>query len=224
MAKIILVEDQKEYREYLSQFLIKEGFNVNVASDAITGIELLAKNKYDLIITDLHLDVVDGVRLIGTAKEIHPDIKTMIITDESANASELAALRVNVGVYLEKNRSIDVILAYVNKLIKKKKEVEKELVVLHSKEEELTMGLKSHMVVHHGNLIDLTPKEFEVLRIFLTKMNSVVSRDEMISIVWNEEVISDDSRVVDVHVQKLREKLQTRVIQMVRGKGYKWFE
>lgn len=224
MAKIILVEDQKEYREYLSQFLIKEGFNVSVASDAITGIELLAKNKYDLIITDLHLDVVDGVRLIGTAKEIHPDIKTMIITDESANASELADLRVNVDVYLEKNRSIDVILAYVNKLIKKKKEVEKELVVLHSKEEELTMGLKSHMVVHHGNLIDLTPKEFEVLRIFLTKMNSVVSRDEMISIVWNEEVISDDSRVVDVHVQKLREKLQTRVIQMVRGKGYKWFE
>lgn len=201
MAKIILVEDQKEYREYLSQFLIKEGFNV---SDAITGIELLAKNKYDLIITDLHLDVVDGVRLIGTAKEIHPDIKTMIITDESANASELAALRVNVDVYLEKNRSIDVILAYVNKLIKKKKEVEKELVVLHSKEEELTMDLKSHTVVHHGNLIDLTPKEFEVLRIFLTKMNSVVSRDEMISIVWNEEVISDDSRVVDVHVQKLR--------------------
>lgn len=224
MAKIILVEDQKEYREYLSQFLIKEDFNVNVASDAITGIELLAKNKYDLIITDLHLDVVDGVRLIGTAKEIHPDIKTMIITDESANASELAALRVNVDGYLEKNRSIDVILAYVNKLIKKKKEVEKELVVLHSKEEELTMDLKSHMVVHHGNLIDLTPKEFEVLRIFLTKMNSVVSRDEMISIVWNEEVISDDSRVVDVHVQKLREKLQTRVIQMVRGKGYKWFE
>lgn len=216
MAKIILVEDQKEYREYLSQFLIKEGFNVSVASDAITGIELLAKNKYDLIITDLHLDVVDGVRLIGTAKEIHPDIKTMIITDESANASELAALRVNVDVYLEKNRSIDVILAYVNKLIKKKKEVEKELVVLHSKEEELTMDLKSHTVVHHGNLIDLTPKEFEVLRIFLTKMNSVVSRDEMISIVWNEEVISDDSRVVDVHVQKLREKLQTRVIQMVR--------
>lgn len=224
MAKIILVEDQKEYREYLSQFLIKEGFNVSVASDAITGIELLAKNKYDLIITDLHLDVVDGVRLIGTAKEIHPDIKTMIITDESANASELAALRVNVDVYLEKNRSIDVILAYVNKLIKKKKEVEKELVVLHSKEEELSMDLKSHMVVHHGNLIDLTPKEFVVLRIFLTKMNSVVSRDEMISIVWNEEVISDDSRVVDVHVQKLREKLQTRVIQMVRGKGYKWFE
>lgn len=119
MAKIILVEDQKEYREYLSQFLIKEGFNV---SDAITGIELLAKNKYDLIITDLHLD---GVRLIGTAKEIHPDIKTMIITDESANASELAALRVNVDVYLEKNRSIDVILAYVNKLIKKKKKLKK---------------------------------------------------------------------------------------------------
>ena len=119
MAKIILVEDQKEYREYLSQFLIKEGFNVSVASDAITGIELLAKNKYVLIITDLHLDVVDGVRLIGTAKEIHPDIKTMIITDESANASELAALRVNVDVYLEKNRRIDVILAYVNKLIKK---------------------------------------------------------------------------------------------------------
>ena len=86
------------------------------------------------------------------------------------------------------------------------------------------MDLKSHTVVHHGHLIDLTPKEFEVLRIFLTKMNSVVSRDEMISIVWNEEVISDDSRVVDVHVQKLREKLQTRVIQMVRGKGYKWFE
>ncbi len=216
MAKIILVEDQKEYREYLSQFLIKEGFNVSVASDAITGIEFLAKNKYDLIITDLHLDVVDGVRLIGTAKEIHPDIKTMIITDESANASELADLRVNVDVYLEKNRSIDVILAYVNKLIKKKKEVEKELVVLHSKEEELTMDLKSHTVVQHGNLIDLTPKEFEVLRIFLTKMNSVVSRDEMISIVWNEEVISDNSRVVDVHVQKLREKLQTRVIQTVR--------
>ena len=122
MAKIILVEDQREYREYLSQFLIKEGFNV---SDAITGIELLAKNKYDLIITDLHLDGVDGVRLIGTAKEIHPDIKTMIITDESANASELADLRVNVDVYLEKNRSIDVILAYINKLIKKKKKVKK---------------------------------------------------------------------------------------------------
>lgn len=125
MAKIILVEDQKEYREYLSQFLIKEGFNVSVASDAITGIELLAKNKYDLIITDLHLDVVDGVRLIGTAMEIHPDIKPMIITDESANASELADLRVNVDVYLEKNRSIDVILAYVNKLIKKKKKLKK---------------------------------------------------------------------------------------------------
>lgn len=224
MAKIILVEQQKDYREYLGQFLTHEGFSVSVANDAITGIELLAKYTYDLIITDLHLDLVDGIRLIGTAKEIHPGIKTMIITDETASTSELAALRVNVDVYLEKNRSVDVVLAYVHKLIKKKKKGERESVVLHSKEENLTMNLKYHTVVQNDKQIDLTPKEFEVLSVLLSNMNSVVSRDEMISIVWNEEEISDDSRVVDVHVQKLREKLQSRVIQTVRGKGYKWFE
>lgn len=224
MERIILVEENNDYREFLDNILTREGYEVVVAENAIRGLEILAVERFDLIMTDLHLEVVDGIRLIGTAREIDPGIMTIVLTEKPATVEELAQLKVSVDFYVEKNRSIDIILAYVKILLDKKRKTSPEKALLFSVEEDLKVDVKSHTVVKEGQTIDLTPKEFEVLRCFLANKNNVISREDMINEVWIDEVVADDSRVVDVHVQKLREKLKSYSILTVRGKGYKWHE
>lgn len=222
--RILLVDNDNEYSDKLKESISSRDYKVCAVDNSIVGLEAMATQHYDLIICDSSLKIVDGLRLIESARTIDPDIKTMLLVAHSETTEELSALEMRVDAYVEKTKSQEIVIAYIDKLLEMKQVRYAGQSVLESKAEGITVDLKTHTVLCGEEEVDLTPTEFEVLRYFLSNRNIVLSRDEIISEVWSDKEIIHDSRVVDVHVQKLREKLKSYAIITIRGKGYKWSE
>ncbi|QIK69176.1 response regulator transcription factor [Erysipelothrix sp. HDW6C] len=222
MNKILLVEDNPEYLNLLERILKRNGYDVDIADNPIKGLELLAKHKYDLLISDLYLEAIDGIQLITAAKNIDGDIKTIILTGNPAEATEMAAVESNVDLYLEKSKSMNLVLKYIEQVLKNKVGSAAREMILESKQQKLIVNLKTHEVHRDGMLIDLTPIEFHILQLFLERKNEKLTREEIIEAVWgNEDAVP---RIIDVHIKNLRDKLNVFSIVTVRGYGYKWNE
>lgn len=117
MERILIVEDNLEYIEFLKKLLEANGYAVESATSSIAGIEFLAREKFDLLISDLNLEVLDGIALLTSARKIDPSIRTIILTANPSKNTELEALRLEADLYLEKDKGIDLILLYIRKLL-----------------------------------------------------------------------------------------------------------
>ncbi|QIK69212.1 response regulator transcription factor [Erysipelothrix sp. HDW6C] len=222
MNEILIVEDNIEYLHLLERILKRNGYEVDTADNPITGLELLAKHKYDLLISDLYLETIDGIQLITAAKNIDSDIKAIILTGKPGDGTELAAVENNVDLYLEKSKSMDLVLKYIEQVLKNKVGSTAQEMILQSKQQKLIVNLKTHEVRRDGVLIDLTPIEFHILQMFLERKNEKLTREEIIETVWGTE--ETGLRIIDVHIKNLRDKLNVFSIVTVRGCGYKWNE
>lgn len=225
MYKILFIEDNDAYREKIASILRENNYFVDTADNPILGIQLFAKNKYDLVISDLMMSQMDGLVLISTLKGINPNIKTVILTGEPTDDTELSSIELHVDKYLVKESSIKVLLKYVKIIL------EKEGSVIHTGEqklesriEKIIMYLSSRTVYKNGELVDVTRKEFEVLKYFLENKGVALSREVIIETLWNGDIEQVDTRAIDVHIKKLRAKLNLFSIMSVRGYGYKWNE
>ncbi|QIK69144.1 response regulator transcription factor [Erysipelothrix sp. HDW6C] len=222
MFKIMMIEDDRDYANFLKERLLLEGYSVDAAHSAAQGLEYLAQNKYDLLISDLHLDVLNGIRLAATAKKMNPRIKTVILTAKPSDDSELESVTLNVDMYLEKNKSIKLILIYIAQLLESQNDSQRDI-ILTSSVENLEMNVRARTVLKDDTPQDLTPIEFAIVQFFLENKNIVMSRDEIIQNVWGNDSLEDE-RKVDVHIRNLRAKLDIFSIFTVRGIGYKWNE
>ncbi|QIK69180.1 response regulator transcription factor [Erysipelothrix sp. HDW6C] len=222
MSKILLVEDNPEYLKLLERILTRHDYDVDTADNSITGMEMLAKNKYDLLVSDLYLDTVDGIKLTASAKNIDPDIKTIILTGNPAESTEMEALMHDVDLYLEKSKSMNLVLKYIEVVLNSRTITSNKDVVLESKSQNLTVNLKTHEVTKDDEVIDLTPIEFHIIQMFLERKNEKLTREDIIETVWGGmEVVP---RIIDVHIKNIRDKLNIFAIVTVRGYGYKWNE
>ena len=225
MERILIVEDNLEYIEFLKKLLEANGYAVESATSSIAGIEFIAREKFDLLISDLNLKVLDGIALLTSARKIDPSIRTIILTANPSKNTELEALRLEADLYLEKDKGIDLILLYIKKLLDDKSyNVNQRQFELVSESENITLNVRDHEVRKDNESINLSPKEFELLKLFLENKSSVLTRYDIIKTVWASEKLLESTRIVDVHIQKLREKLNTFSIATVRGIGYKWNE
>lgn len=223
MNKLLIVEDNDEYREFLVNEFEKGGYYVDEANSPIKGLEAVALTKYDAIITDLNLPVMNGIMFTESVMNISPNSVCIILTGDPDEYSEIQSIKNNIDLYIEKNKPISVIMSYVDDLIEKNQENVKSL-VLYSNNEDIVMSVREHHVTKNGELLDLTPKEYEILKLFLSNKNKVLSREHIVEFAWQEPAESVDTRLVDAHVKKLRDKLKSISIMTVRGYGYRWNE
>jgi len=185
--------------------------------------ELFALKEYDLVISDLMLNEIDGIRFLSYIKRLNPIIKTMILTAEPSMDSELAALDIYVDRYLVKETRVDVLLKYIDVILKQDSpELAKHQRVLKAPEEALELNLLGRKVTKNGEEVKLTPKEFEILKILLVNRGQALTRDEILAEVWDINYEDIDIRVIDVHIKKIRQKLKLQSIISVHGYGYKW--
>lgn len=222
MKKILFIEDDHDYREAITAVLENAGYHVDSTESPIDGMELFALKEYDLVISDLVLAEIDGIRFLSYIKKLNPTIRTMILTAEPTMDSELAALDIYVDKYLVKETRVDVLLRYISVLLEQGQlEIPQYHRVLKAPEEALELNMLGRKVTKHGEEVKLTPKEFEILRVLLLNRGRALTRDEILEEVWdkNEDI---DIRVIDVHVKKLRKKLKLQSIISVHGYGYKW--
>lgn len=220
---ILLVDDEKDILEFLSYNLKKEGYNVITARSGKEAVEKANKTKPQLIVLDVMMPEMDGIETCLELRKLKETSESVIIflTARSEDYSQIAGLDAGADDYISKPVKPKVFLSKVNSLLRRfQKETAgsaKEVIEL----ENLRIDAESYLVYTKDREISLPKKEFELLQLLASKPNKVFTRDEIFSRIWGNDVIVGE-RTIDVHIRKIREKLQINNIKTIKGVGYKY--
>lgn len=231
-AKILVVDDETYIVELVKFNLEKEGFQVVVAYDGIKALEMVEEEKPDLVILDIMLPRMDGLEVCRKLRQDirHAHLPIIMLTAKGEEVDTVLGLEMGADDYIKKPFSPREMVARVKARLRAKKLLEaeeatgkkamvvKDLIIIPDKHEAFIGDKK----------LDLTPKEFELLRILASSRGKVFTREALLEKVWGYE-FSGDTRTVDVHIRHLRMKLGDDIsspsyIETVRGVGYKFRE
>jgi two-component system alkaline phosphatase synthesis response regulator PhoP len=223
MSEILIVDDEKDIVEAVEYNLKKEGFKVFKAFDGINGLRIARDKVPDLIILDLMLPGVSGLDICKTLKNEPKTSNTPIImlTAKTEEVDKVLGLELGADDYITKPFSIRELIARIKTIMKrygKKEKVFKPIIKLT----DLEIDIERHEVKVKNKPVELTAKEFELLRYLAENKGRVFSRERLLDVVWGIEV-AIETRTVDVHIRRLREKLGKagEIIKTLRGVGYK---
>ncbi len=225
---ILIIDDEKAIVDILTFNLQREGYRVVSALDGEEGVEVATRENPDLILLDLMLPKMDGFEV---CKYIRRTMTTPIImlTAREEEVDKILGLELGADDYMTKPYSMRELLARVKANIRRREIDITEDERSKSNETSMEFGalvidLNSVAVTKNGNFVELTPREFELLKFLATNKNCVYSREELMEKVWNYEYFGD-LRTVDVTVRRLREKIEDNpaepmYIMTRRGAGY----
>jgi DNA-binding response OmpR family regulator len=214
--RILIVEDDQDLNHYLTQFLKDNGYLIDSFEKGTTALNKIDKIKPDLVLLDLNLPDVKGQDLCQEIKQIYPDIKVIILTAKSETNDIVKGFNLGADDYLTKPFSSEELLARIKTRLK---QTNNQILKL----ENLELNTKNMEVKRDGELIDLTQTEYNLLVYLLKNKNQVLTREMILSNVWEYEP-DTNSRVVDVYIGYLRDKIDEDyspdLIHSVRGFGY----
>ena len=215
MAKILIIEDEVSIQKLLTYDLQQAGFEVNSALDGLTGLEMAKQNDYDLILLDLMLPKLDGIEVCRRLRKRNDDVYIIILTARDDEYDKIIGLDTGADDYMTKPFSPREVIARIKAGLRRKMKVSNMI-----KYKNLSVDLNRHELYINNEPVSLTNKEYDLL--FLLKNKGIVlSRDILLEKLWGFEY-DGDTRIVDVHIFKLREKLTKSNITIVtkRGLGY----
>ena len=225
--KILLVEDEPKLSKAVAKALKNFGFTVDIIDDGKAAYERirLYHNDYDLVILDLMLPSIEGHIICRRVRENNIDIPILVLTAKVDVASKVDLLRRGADDYLTKPFSLDELEARIKALLRRPKSTISESL----KVGDLELNLTERTVYKNDERVNLTLKEFALLEYFMRNKDRVISRDELLSHVWDFNYTSFFSNSVDVHIKNLRKKIKddnssSRLIETVRGVGYRLSE
>lgn len=224
MAVILVVDDEEPIQELLRFNLEKEGYGVLSAYDGPSALKIINEKQLDLVILDVMLPGMDGLEVCHQLRQHSDvcDIPVIMLTAKVEEIDKVLGLELGADDYLTKPFSPRELLARIHARLRRSKPQAHENIMLQG---DLKMDLTRFQVFMRGEEVELTPKEFELLRVLATHPGRVYSRDELLERVWGYEY-AGDTRTVDVHVRHLRQKLERdasnpEYIETLRGIGYR---
>ena len=214
MIKILVVEDEKPISDLIRLNLRKEGYECTAVYDGLDAIDMVDKEHFDLVLLDIMLPGADGFEVMDYIRPL--EIPVIFITAKSALDDRLHGLTSGAEDYMIKPFEISELLARVNIVLRRFDKTEK-ILSFH----DLSINTESMEVKKNDETIKLTPKEFEMLVLFVRNKNITIYRDRIYEEVWGGE--SDyETRTVDIHVQRLRKKAGLKdSLVTVYNMGYK---
>ena len=222
LPKILVVDDELDILELIRHTLAQEGFEVHVAANGAQALDQTSKVNPEIILMDVMMPVMDGMEACRQLKE-NPDTKNIpvvFLTARSEEFAELAGFEAGADDYIAKPIRPRVLLSRIKAILRRRN-------ALHTPEPEaidfgvLKIDRERFVVEFEGKALQFPRKEFELLSFLASRPGRVFSRDEILENVWGNEVLVVD-RTIDVHVRKIREKLNERFIYTVKGVGYKF--
>ena len=219
--KILLVDDEKDVREFLSYNLLKEGYKVETAKNGAEAINIAKDFEPHLIILDVMMPGMDGIEACNTLREDQRFKNTIIVflTARGEDYSQIAGFDAGADDYITKPIKPKVLMSRVKALLRRhKQEAETSG---RSEFKNFIIDKERYVVIMDRKELSLPRKEFELLELLTSKPNKVFTRQEIFSKVWGDSVIVGD-RTIDVHIRKIREKLKLDSIKTVKGVGYKF--
>lgn len=216
--KILVAEDDKKIRELLGLYLTKEGFQVTQAKNGEEALESFEKEEFDLLVLDVMMPRYDGWSVLKRVRKAS-GIPVLMLTAREEEEDKLFGFELGADDYVTKPFSVKEVVARVKALLKRGKEAPGEKALSYG---ELTLDIFRHEVRIRGDKLILTPKEFDLLRLFLENKNQALSREQILDRVWGFDYYGD-LRTVDTHVKRLRKKLGDLGdgIVTLRGLGYR---
>ncbi len=223
MTRVLVVEDNEDLAFGLRNNLEIEGYEVTVAADGEAGLEAALKGGNDLIILDLMLPGMDGLRVLRELRDGGIEVPVMVLTARGEEVDKVRGLRLGADDYVTKPFGVMELLARIEALLRRSGGSRAEEVIEIG---DLTMDVAARVVSRGGRRVELAPRELDLLFAMVRNRDKVVSRQQLLTEVWGHtgEVVT---RTVDTHVAELRRKLEAdpsspRYIQTVRKVGYRF--
>lgn len=222
MNKILLVEDEESIRGFLKINLQRNNFNVIEAASGEEGIELAKKERPKIAILDVMLPGMDGFMVCSKLRSDYPEMGIVMLTAKGQDMDKIMGLEYGADDYIIKPFNPLEVVLRVKALLRRLGTDEKEKLELGP----FIIDLYSQKVLKNDIEIDVTPKEYLLMKIFLENPNKAFTRDELLDLVWGENYFGD-AKIIDVNIRRLRAKIEDRpsrpdYIETVWGIGYRW--
>ena len=222
MEKILIVEDEEKIARFLELELQHEGYGVEKAVNGREGLDKALTGVYALMVLDVMLPELNGFEVLRRLRK-SSDMPVIMLTARDTVMDKVAGLDGGADDYMTKPFAIEELLARIRLALKKRKGVSTVQAENQLSCRGLTMDIQRYEVTYAGNKIELTHREFELLKVLLENRNIVISRDTLLEKVCGYDYLGE-TNIIDVYVRYLRSKLddvyQVKWIQTVRGVGY----
>ena len=212
---ILVMEDDSNIQELIVEFLRAEGYNVDYANDGLEGIQLFKEKEYDLVLLDIMMPNLDGY---STCKMIRKssNVPIIFLTALNEESDQLKGFDLECDDYITKPFSFNLLIQRVKAVLRRSKSLNSSDVLTFDK---LKLDLNTYSLKLDDKNIELTLKEFNILKILIEKYPQVITRESLLDSIWGYDYYGD-TRIVDAHIKNIRKKIKLPYIKTVKGIGY----
>ena len=224
--RVLIVEDEMAIQQGLVNLFVFHGFEVLAESDGARGVQLALAEKLDLLILDVMLPSLDGFSICSQVRRTHPQLPIIMLTAKTSEDDLIHGLELGADDYIPKPFSVRVLLTRVQSLLRRTTQATQQKFVIGRELEISPLNLKGR-ALPSGQEIEFTLREIELLQYLRSEGGRTKTRDELLHHVWGYKSGEDyDTRTVDIHIAKLRKKIEPRPksprhLITVRGLGYR---
>lgn len=223
MKKILIIEDEESIRGFLKINLKRNGYEVIEADNGELGVKLALKEKPAIIILDVMLPGIDGFKVCKIIRNEDEKVGIIMLTAKSQDLDKIMGLEYGADDYIIKPFNPMELLLRIKALLRRISDYEEKKGIIQGK---FKLYIYAKRIFKNNKEIDLTPKEYSIIKLFIENPNKAFSRDELMDLVWGEDYIGDP-KIVDVNIRRLRSKIECsslneKFIETIWGFGYRW--
>ena len=223
MKKILIIEDEESIRGFLKINLKRNGYEVIEADNGELGVKLALKEKPAIIILDVMLPGIDGFKVCKIIRNEDEKVGIIMLTAKSQDLDKIMGLEYGADDYIIKPFNPMELLLRIKALLRRISYYEEKKGIIQGK---FKLDIYAKRIFKNNKEIDLTPKEYSIIKLFIENPNKAFSRDELMDLVWGEDYIGDP-KIVDVNIRRLRSKIECsslneKFIETIWGFGYRW--
>ena len=218
---ILVVDDEARMRKLIKDFLMKKEYNILEAEDGEQALNVYKenKNKISLILLDVMMPKLDGWSVLRQIRQENEMLPIVMLTARAEEQDELFGFELGATEYISKPFSPKILVARVEAILKRTAPAKKDEISCDG----IVMNNEARTVTVDGKIVEMSFREYELLKYLMENENIALSRDKILNTVWNYDYYGD-SRTIDSHIKKVRHKLgkKGKHIQTIRGIGYKF--
>lgn len=222
-ARVLVVEDERSIRSFIITNLKRNNFEVLEAERGQDALRLVKLEHPDLVLLDIKLPDMDGFQICKEMSTSYPEIYIIMLTALGQDLDKVRGLELGADDYIIKPFNPMELIARIKAILRRANK--------SNKKEEFCVGpfridLQAQSIYKDDVLLEFTPREFCLMKVFINNINTALTRDEILNLVWGEDFVGDP-KTVDVHIRRLREKIEDnpskpKYIETLWGRGYLW--
>lgn len=216
MYRILVMEDDPDIQELLQAFLENAGYTVDLAGDGLEGVAMFGAAAYDLVLMDIMMPKIDGFAACELIRR-ESDVPIVMLTALESEQDQMKGFDLAIDDYVTKPFSMPILMRKVEAVLRRAKATAP---VSRMTYRELVLDTEAYKATVNGAPVELTQREFELLRELLTHRGKVLTRQVLLDRLWKYDFLGDE-RVVDTHIKNVRKKLGVDYIDTIRGVGYR---